>query len=84
MAVDEKYGEITVENDSEEHPLNGSKERVFVIRERDATAPDVVRMWAQQAMMRGAGQEIVDAGFAVAENMREWQSSHPDDVKVPD
>lgn len=45
MAVDGKYGAVTVEVDSERHPLNGSGEPVFLLRGQDKATISAIRSY---------------------------------------
>lgn len=53
------------------------EEPVFVLRAKDAAAPNTIRCWAEERMERGlniaSDQKIVDA-LAIAERMEQWQA----------
>lgn len=57
-------------------------EPVFLLRAKDLVAPWAVRRWANRAREVGAGEEIVQAAFAQADEMERWQMEHGS--KVPD
>lgn len=57
-------------------------EPVFLLRGKDAAAPQAVRAWALEAAKRGASPEIVNKALEQAEAMHDWQEAHG--AKVPD
>ena len=57
-------------------------EPIFVLRAQDAFAPEVVRLWALTAGMRGSPRRKVEEARKVAEEMERWQAAHGS--KIPD
>jgi hypothetical protein len=47
-------------------------EPVFVLRGRDALAPEIVRDWANRAEANGASADKVDEARALADKMHAW------------
>lgn len=84
MARDQKYGEVTVAQDSPNRPLNGSDEPVFLLRGTDAATPDAIREYAAAAREHGASSELQHAAEQVASSIETWQADYPERVKVPD
>lgn len=81
MAFDQKYGEITVSRDSENHPLNGSDEPVIVFRASDESALDVINFYGTLHADRTVfAAEILKT----YEAFQTWRELHPDKVKLPD
>ena len=70
---------LTCEPDTEGIP---DDEPVFLLRAQDITAPIVVRFWANRAAVCGAAAPIVEAAYAQAKAMIDWQTTHR--VQVPD
>lgn len=82
MARDLKYGRVTVEFDSEERPLNGSDEPVFILRAQDLTALFAIASYETH--------QRIDANLATAEGAREamaafelFKREHPELMKKP-
>lgn len=68
-----------------EGPLGraAADEPVFVLRARDALAPDLVELWAARAHLVGSPDEKVTEANHLAQAMREWAAS-AGGHKVPD
>lgn len=84
MALDSKYGEVTLQEDFE---LSESAEPVFVIRAQDALALQILRDY-RFAYADAYGDEA-DGDFTerlerVYEIFEEWQENNRDEVKKPD
>jgi hypothetical protein len=77
MAVDAKYGKVTME-----HGTVGEDEPVVVCRAQDKLLPQMLE--AYHAMCAGAGspQRHLDLIASTREQVLEWQKEHL--VKVPD
>lgn len=82
MAIDIKYGRVTVENE----PGNpfGEDEPVFIIRARDKSALRAIDYYGEAAAEAGASIEFLGLVGEVHGFFRHWQATHPDLVKVPD
>lgn len=84
MAKDNKYGEVTVQDDSLMNPLNGTDEPVFVVRARDTCALGTLEAYAEEASARGASEEFVESLTSVHDRFSAWQEEHRDEVAIPD
>lgn len=82
MAVDARYGKVTVEHEPG-NPL-GEDEPVFVLRARDVVAPGTVERYAQDCEFYGAPTEHVESIRRAAVALQKWQDANPDLVKTPD
>lgn len=84
MARDLKYGEVTVERDSTENPLNGSVdgEPVFVLRAQDRAALATLAAYRAQCITLDAAPDHVDAIERVEDEFRGWQDRNS--TKLPD
>lgn len=89
MALDEKYGDVTVENDSETSPLNGSEEPVFLFRAQDKLLVPLLaryRNLRRQAVQDGQSEPmewLADLDARI-EGIQSWQENNADRVKLPD
>lgn len=54
-------------------------ERFFVLRAQDLLAPQTIRAWANEAIMKGMTKEKYDEAMACAAEMEQWP-----DRKYPD
>lgn len=59
-------------------------EPVFVLRAQDVAAPHAVDAWCALAELAGADQFTLHGARVIAEQMRLWQETHFERVKVPD
>lgn len=84
MAMNGKYGEVSVENDSDEHPLNGSDEPVFVLRASDNNAVSLLQVYAEMCQTGGSPQAHLDGITESLGRFVDWQTEHEDAVKVAD
>lgn len=75
MAYSNKYGSVTVENDSVNNPLNGTDEPVFLLRSQDMTALMNLKNYAELNREMASELEQVFSTFV------EWQERHPLRVK---
>jgi hypothetical protein len=57
-------------------------EPIFVLRAHDELAPDIVRLWAQQAAREGTSEGKCLEALKLADRMEQWQIEHG--RKVPD
>lgn len=81
MAIDKKYGYIKLPNDL----LHvGVAEPIFIIRGKDKCATAAIAAYAIIAESEGASKELVEDCFRRSEEIRDWQSSHTDELKIPD
>lgn len=59
-------------------------EPVFVLRAQDKLAPDLIDSWARRIeAIRGRSKKTIEA-LELAQDMKDWQRTHPDKVKIPD
>lgn len=79
MALDAKYGQVTVElgDIPEDEP-------VFLIRAQDSAAGQIVRQYAQVVAGHGATPEFYESVHKVADDIDRWQEANPDKVGTPD
>lgn len=84
MAVDEKYGQVTVEKQPG-NPL-GEDEPIFILRARDMYAAEAIRAYAE--ICQEAEPPTQPRHLAAIENARarfeKWQEQNPELVKQPD
>lgn len=57
-------------------------EPVFLLRGRDALAPDTIRYWANLLLKNGGNTEDVKSVLLFVEDMEKWQSVN--ETKTPD
>lgn len=77
MAVDLKYGEVTVEKEPG-NPLNGTDEPVFVIRARDKSALMIIGEYAKiNSHLKDSVEDAYQAFYR-------WRDENPNLVKMPD
>lgn len=50
----------------------GLDEPIFVLRAKDALAPDVVRDWAMKAHLHGCPEAKVNEALLLANQMEDW------------
>ena len=89
MAKDRKYGEVTLETDSQNHPLNGSDEPIFLFRAQDSL---LVPLLARYRNLREAAVPDGEPGpvewyehlDAHVQRILDWQAANADRVKLPD
>lgn len=89
MAHDDKYGEITIENDSEAHPLNGSDEPIFLFRAQDSLlVPLLARYRNLRLQALGDGDAPPSEWLANldehVQRILDWQTVNADRIKLPD
>lgn len=84
MSIDRKYGHVTVETDSSEHPLNGTDEPVFLIRANDLSAIEALHDYRRAADMVGADEAMTDMIENAIEDFTMWQLEHSEYLKIPD
>lgn len=65
-------------------PVIPDDEPVFLLRAKDITAPDVVRMWATLVRQRGGDPALVDRVTAYADEMQAYAEEHYNGGKTPD
>jgi len=83
MAVDRKYGSVTVEREPG-NVLNGTDEPVFVIRARDFAAVSTLYDYQSNARFEGCGEDHIDMVNDTITDFEEWQKAHPKRLKIPD
>lgn len=71
-----KYGRITTE-----HKQFHQDEPIFLFRATDPLAPTAIRFYAHLADYAGCADEHIQAAFAHAERIAQWQRDHPELVK---
>jgi hypothetical protein len=84
MALDGKYGEVTLQ---ENFDLSESTEPVFVVRAQDALALQIIRDYRYaytDAYGEDADEVFTDSLERVYEVFEEWQENNKDKVKQPD
>lgn len=65
-------------------PLIPDDEPVFLLRAKDAVAPDVVRLWAHLAETKGADPALVERANAWADEMAAYAATRYAGGKTPD
>jgi hypothetical protein len=78
MAVDKKYGRVTLE-----HGDIGDDEPVIVFRARDGLVPKLLAYYALFCMKAGSPRFHVDIVLDRREDFLAWQAANPDLVRVP-
>jgi hypothetical protein len=76
MAVDGKYGHVTLERGDV-----GEDEPVVVFRAQDAILPDVLRYYRLRCAEQGSPQHHLNLLEETIRRVRGWQEGHP--TKVP-
>lgn len=71
MAIDSKYGRVTLE-----HGSVGEDEPVVVFRAKDVLLPDVLKVYRVLCKIAGSPLHHLDAIHAAAEQVRAWQANH--------
>lgn len=71
MAIDNKYGRVTLE-----HGTIGDDEPVVVFRAQDVLLPDVLKVYRVLCKIAGSPLHHLDAIHAAAEQVRAWQANH--------
>ena len=59
-------------------------EPLFLLRGKDKLAPATIDNYQSLVQTRSNNVRHAQAAFDAAKNMREWQHSHPERVKIPD
>lgn len=82
MAIDLKYGLVTVENE----PGNpfGDDEPVLILRGRDRLAPKAIVAYVKLCMMDGTERPHLDLLLDAHGVFVAWQEANPTLVKQPD
>lgn len=78
MGIDNKYGRVTCERGS-----IGEDEPVVVFRARDAVLLEVLAWYWGRCAAWGSPKKHLDLITDSFIQIREWQSQHPIDVRVP-
>jgi hypothetical protein len=81
MAIDSKYGKITVEKEPDT-PF-GDDEPLFLLRGNDLLAKDVLLEYLNLAEAE-CSDEFIDKVNEVIATFREYRETHEDDIKLPD
>lgn len=76
MAVDNKYGRVTVERGT-----IGEDEPVVVFRAQDQLLPEVIRYYAKLCRENGSPARHIAGLYATLERVRDWQ--HDNHVHIP-
>lgn len=82
MAVDLKYGKVTVEKEPG-NPL-GEDEVVIVFRSADRTLPEVMAQAVRIATENGCDEQHTSKLGEARQAIQDWQALHPELVKRPD
>lgn len=88
MALDLKYGQVTVEHEPGTS-LNGTDEPVFVLRAQDKLAVQTIARYRNfAAQIEEEESQRSEEFFTVLDNVLEaftdWQRENADKVKLPD
>lgn len=78
MAVDGKYGKVTLE-----HGDIGEDEPVIVFRAKDGILPELLHSYfklCEAAKSPERHLELIKSSYAT---IRNWQEAHPDEVRTP-
>lgn len=79
MAVDGKYGKVTLE-----HGTIGEDEPVVVFRARDELLPDLLAHYLELCAEAGSPSRHLELIRTSYGTIRDWQVDHLDEVKTPD
>ncbi|MGW4127935.1 hypothetical protein [Amycolatopsis japonica] len=71
MAIDTKYGRVTLENGT-----IGEDEPVFVLRAQDALTPEVLAEYRRLCAVAGSPAKHLEGIDAAAHAVIEWQQGH--------
>jgi hypothetical protein len=82
MAIDLKYGKITVEREPG-NPL-GDDEPVFVLRARDVVLPGLLGKYEEDCASYGCDESHLRAIRRAQAAVIDWQDAHSELVKTPD
>lgn len=82
MAIDRKYGRVTVEH-TPGNPL-GEDEPVVVFRARDQELPRLLRGYWKHCAAAGSPYQHLEMIREAEAFVSRWQRDNPDLVKVPD
>lgn len=78
MAIDFKYGKVTVE-----FPGPEENEPVIVFRAQDQLVPELLQHYRQLCEAAGSPDHHLEAIDVTKWGIEEWQAKHPDQVRVP-
>jgi hypothetical protein len=78
VAIDRKYGRVTLENGSV-----GEDEPVVVFRAADVLLPKVLACYRQFCVEQGSSRFHQDLVSDAREKVRTWQLNNPGKVKTP-
>lgn len=88
--MSDKYADVEITRFSEDEdgvvshePILEEAEPFFLLRGKDATAPDAVIQYAEHARRKGR-IDLATSADEVARSMVAWQQAHSDKVKLPD
>lgn len=76
MAIDRKYGRVTLENST-----IGEDEPVVVFRAQDRLVPKLLKVYKIMCELAGSPERHLNAIHDAAMTIKEWQASHP--TKTP-
>ena len=79
MAIDAKYGRVTVEK-VRRVPI-GEDEPVFLFRAQDELLPDVLEHYHALCKQAGSPEEHLDGIYEAMDRIESWQASNP--ARVP-
>lgn len=78
MAIDKKYGRVTVEYAGPEED-----EQVIVFRATDANVPNLLRFYYELCEVSGSPQHHLDLIKSTHDEIVQWQRDNPGRVRVP-
>lgn len=78
MAIDKKYGHVTVE-----FPGPEEDERVIVFRAVDQNVPNLLKFYYELCEVGGSPQHHLDLIKGTHDEIVQWQSDNPDKVRIP-
>lgn len=79
MAIDRKYGRVTVERGT-----IGKNEKVFVLRAQDALVPALLQLYAAMCRNEGSPESHIMGVLLARDDMIEWQRTHHTQVPRSD
>jgi hypothetical protein len=86
MAIDKKYGDVKVKDDSENNPLNKSDEPVFILRAQDSFAMAILSRYENMARQVETGEvspEFLEKLEEARAAFDQWRAENPDKIKIP-
>lgn len=78
MAIDHKYGRVTLE-----HGSIGEDEQVIVFRARDRLLPMLLEIYVILCQIAGSTERHIRLIKESAVKILAWQKAHPDELRTP-